>query len=473
MIQSLSDVPGRKTIVFFSEGLPVTPALSAKLDHVIDAANRANVTTYAVDAKGLRTKSTLTNARKELDGFVEERLIQLGSGADRTEQPLTMAFERVEDTLRLDSRTGLAGWPRTPEAFFVEETNDLSSAFRRIDEDNQFHYLLTYSPKNGEFDGKFRAIQVKVRRPGTQVFARKGYRAIRTPGAIDAGELRASRAGPARSHAAAERLPGARRRLQLPGPRAPGSDPGAGARRAPARCASTSIRNGPPTPGRRRSSCASGMARGTRCRSSASSTLLSGDAKDVTAAKTGEILFYREPDLCAGRLHHGVDRLRRDRAARQRARRHADRSGGGAARPLGMSSLVLVSRVEEINGPAPAESDARSRRSTSAARCSIPNLGEPIRSPPRASCRSTSRSTATWRLPRPPRSCCATASALAEAPVELPPATGSRVQHVGRLPIGALPAGTYELRIRVTDGRHEMFGPRSSRCRNRIPHRYP
>jgi hypothetical protein len=45
---------------------------------------------------------------------------------------------------------------------------------------------------------------------------------------------------------------------------------------------------------------------------------------------------------------------------------------------------------------------------------------------------------------------------VAEAPVQLAPATGSRVQHVGRLPIGTLPAGTYELRIRVTDGHQEI-----------------
>ena len=187
VIQSLSFVPGRKTIVFFSEGLPVTPTLSTRLDHIIEAANRANVTTYAVDAKGLRPKSTLTNMRKEMDAFAEDRLIQLATGADRTEQPLTMAFERVEDTLRLDSRSGLARLADETGGFLLEQTNDLSSAFRRIAEDNQFHYLLTYSPKNGEFDGKFRRIQVKVRRPGAQVFARKGYRAARTPRAVDAG----------------------------------------------------------------------------------------------------------------------------------------------------------------------------------------------------------------------------------------------------------------------------------------------
>ena len=45
---------------------------------------------------------------------------------------------------------------------------------------------------------------------------------------------------------------------------------------------------------------------------------------------------------------------------------------------------------------------------------------------------------------------------VAEGPVQLPPASGSRVQHVGRLPIGTLSAGTYELRILVNDGVHDM-----------------
>src|SRR5262249_27552860 len=36
VVQSLAMYPGRKTIVFFSEGLPVTPSLTAKLDTLID-----------------------------------------------------------------------------------------------------------------------------------------------------------------------------------------------------------------------------------------------------------------------------------------------------------------------------------------------------------------------------------------------------------------------------------------------------
>jgi hypothetical protein len=114
VIRSLSYLPGCKTIVLFSEGLPVSPVLSTRFDALIEAANRANVTAYAVDAKGLRTRSDLSAARKEVDTFAEERLTQIASGSNRTEQPLSMGFERVEDTLKLDSRTGSRDSPRKP-----------------------------------------------------------------------------------------------------------------------------------------------------------------------------------------------------------------------------------------------------------------------------------------------------------------------------------------------------------------------
>ena len=231
VVKSLAPYPGRKTIVFFSEGLPASPALSARLDSVIDAANRANVTTYAVDAHGLRARSTTNALRKEMDVFGEERLIQNATGVGRTEQPLTMALERVQDMLQLDSRTGLARLSQDTGGFLIENSNDLSAAFRRIDEDNQFHYLLTYQPKNAAFDGKFRAIQVTVRRPGVQVFARKGYRAISSPPPTDPASTRSPGPRPARPRAASQRIRRLCRRLQLPRCRAPRAHAGSGARR--------------------------------------------------------------------------------------------------------------------------------------------------------------------------------------------------------------------------------------------------
>ena len=112
VVQTLAMLPGRKTIVFFSEGLPVSPALSAQLDAVIDAANRANVTDVcdrrARAAHASRGRRTL---KKEMDGFVDDRFGQLGIGSERTQQPLTMAIRasRGYAAARQPHRAGPAG----------------------------------------------------------------------------------------------------------------------------------------------------------------------------------------------------------------------------------------------------------------------------------------------------------------------------------------------------------------------------
>jgi VWFA-related protein len=53
LAKSLRTVPGRKTLILFSEGFPLTSERQPELDATIDAANRANVAIYAIDARGL------------------------------------------------------------------------------------------------------------------------------------------------------------------------------------------------------------------------------------------------------------------------------------------------------------------------------------------------------------------------------------------------------------------------------------
>jgi VWFA-related protein len=453
VVQSLSYLPGRKTIVFFSEGLPVSPSLAARLDYVIDVANRANVTAYAVDAKGLRAKSTLTNARKEMETFAEERLNQVTTGTDRTNQPLTMAFERVEDTLRLDSRSGLAKLSEDTGGFLVEQTNDLASAFRRIDEDNQFHYLLTYSPKNTEFDGKFRAIHVKVHRPGAEVFARKGYRAVRTASTIGVDSYEA----PALTLLDRTPLPNAfpvhAAGFSFPEPARPGLTP------VLVHVGTDSLQF---TVDGQRSTYAARVAivvrirdgRGHEVLKLSQQYLLAGDANDLEAARKGEILFYREADLAPG--VYTMDSIVFDGIAQRGSARVATLTVPAFdPTALVMSSLVLVHRVEEVNDP-PAPGPNATPPLYVGRLLVYPNLGEPI------------RKSAGVELPfyfalygnvagaKAYAQLLQNGEVKAEAPVQLPPATGSRVQHVGRLPIGALPAGTYELRLRVVGSGGEV-----------------
>src|SRR6266568_1365937 len=53
LAKGLADVPGRKTVVFLSDGFPLTPELTSELSAAVDACNRANVAIYPIDVRGL------------------------------------------------------------------------------------------------------------------------------------------------------------------------------------------------------------------------------------------------------------------------------------------------------------------------------------------------------------------------------------------------------------------------------------
>ena len=447
-IRSLAEYPGRKAVVFFSEGLPVSPALSAKLDAVIDAAGRANVTAYAVDAKGLRGTTSTATLLKEVTAHADERLAQVSSGGNRTNEPLTLAFERIEDTLKLDSRTGLARLAEETGGFLVEHSNDLASAFRRIEEDSHFQYRLTYSPRNTAFDGKFRSIRVKVRRPSTQVFARRGYRALRAPAAVTAANDEA----PALA--------------VLDGGRLPNNFPvhtGAFSFPEPGRPGLTSVLVHVSTSNLQfavdRASTYSGQAivlvrvkgsAGSEAQTLSQHYLLSGDVRDLEAARRGEIIFYRELDLEPG--VYTVESVVFDAAASQASARVATLNVPARNRKEGMSSLVLVNRIEETTDTGA----AAGRPPLYVGRTLLyPNLGEPI------SKASTGELPFYFTLYDIPESAVSAqllrnGRPVAEVSVALPPGGGPRVQHVGRVPIAALPSGIYELRIIVRTASQEL-----------------
>ena len=58
----------------------------------------------------------------------------------------------------------------------VLNNNDLDTGLRRISDDLSSYYLLGYYSTNGKLDGRFHSIKVRVKRPGVDVRARKGYR---------------------------------------------------------------------------------------------------------------------------------------------------------------------------------------------------------------------------------------------------------------------------------------------------------
>ena len=181
MVHTMGRLPGRKSIVLFSEGIKLPPGVYRLFLGVIDAANRANVSIYTVDAAGLRTESAQRAGRDTIysagsTGFETGYAGEVGGG------PLGANMEAIEYGLRSDPHFGLGQLAEDTGGLLLESTNNFKPAFERLNSDLRNYYLIGYTPLKRTFDGKFRTIQVKVKRSGVAVAARKGYFAVRNPG---------------------------------------------------------------------------------------------------------------------------------------------------------------------------------------------------------------------------------------------------------------------------------------------------
>lgn len=128
-------------------------------------ANRGNVTFYPVYARGLAANDAPI-------------------GPD---QPSSPSQDRAGLATRQDSLRQLA---LETDGIAVIGSNDIERGMTRILDDVSSYYLLGYYTTNTKLDGRFRNITVRVRRPGVQVRARRGYRAPTAAdltGAPDAG----------------------------------------------------------------------------------------------------------------------------------------------------------------------------------------------------------------------------------------------------------------------------------------------
>lgn len=130
-------------------------------------ANRNNVSLYMLDPRGL--------AGFEFD-------INEGVGLQMDAESL----RTTQDSLRVmaDETDGRA----------IVNRNDLGTGLAQMMRDASAYYLLGYSSSAAPTDGRFHQIRVRVKRPGIEVRARRGYWALRADEAAVA--MAAPKAGP-------------------------------------------------------------------------------------------------------------------------------------------------------------------------------------------------------------------------------------------------------------------------------------
>jgi len=170
---------GRKTILFFSQGIQAPPTLEHVLLSAISEANRANVSVYAVDARGLSTASDTAAARETLKEAVDTSIRQqmLRGFRPATREEMQMA-DTAESSLRMDAVATLGQLAESTGGVLISHTNDVRAGIARAVGDLRGYYEVSYSPSNREFDGRFRKVELKVTRPGVSVQTRSGYFAM-------------------------------------------------------------------------------------------------------------------------------------------------------------------------------------------------------------------------------------------------------------------------------------------------------
>ena len=451
VVNSMRALPGRKSVIFFSEGVAIPANVAARFKSVSDTANRANVSIYAMDAAGLRVESTSKESREGINAAAN-RMLRRNPTADVVGAAMTEALERNEEMLRRDPHSGLGQLADDTGGILIRNTNDLTGGFKRIDQDMRNYYMLSYVPKNDRFDGKFRAIGVKVRRPGTEVAARKGYYAVHVAGSIPVMSYEARPLALLESTPLPNAFPVRAAALKFP--------QSGGVETTPILVSlPASVMTFVPTEDG--TSYRAEFTVLVRLRNAANEVVdkmsqsynLTGPMDRLESVKRGNVLFYRSRELRAGlyTMEAIVHDALSDRASARLVTLEEPRVDQSALRA---SDLVLVASAERV-----AKTDRLSGNPFLVGDMLLyPNLGEPL------------RKSATPELgffftvypgkgaaPQGTLELLQNGTRLAALPLTLgEPDSSGRIQHVSRLPIGNLAAGTYDLRILLVDGRQQI-----------------
>ncbi len=179
--RALAGYPGRKNLLWISEAFPldVNPEASligpaphsyaSDLARVADSLIDAQVAVYPIDARGLTNSPTFDPASTGVD--------QLGRSMGANGGRLQSSISSGDEDLMSAHATMQEMAEKTGGRAYYNR-NDLDAAIRSGIADGSTYYTLAYYPENKDWNGKFRKIQVKAKRPGVKLRYRLGYFAV-------------------------------------------------------------------------------------------------------------------------------------------------------------------------------------------------------------------------------------------------------------------------------------------------------
>jgi VWFA-related protein len=190
-LRGLEALPGRKTLVFVSEGsgFGVSSPRSGipdALTRVIDRANRAGVVLYAIDPGGIRSMTRAQGgdrgsdiAQRRTPNYTNEPLraqpVQGGGGVPMEQSPAAALADATRRWMQVDRQEWLQWLAERTGGFAVVSQNDLDAGMGRIVQDTRGYYLIGFDTSLAPGVRPDPAdVKITPLRRGMQIRARQG-----------------------------------------------------------------------------------------------------------------------------------------------------------------------------------------------------------------------------------------------------------------------------------------------------------
>jgi VWFA-related protein len=157
----------KKSLIYFASGLRLNGVNNqAQLQATTNAALKANVSFFPVDARGLVAEAPMGDATKGSPGGI-------GMYTGGSAMALASSFQRSQDTLyALGADTGGKA---------LLDYNDLSKGIQQAQQAISSYYIIGYYTSNATLDGKFRRVKIAMNGGLTaNVTYRQGYYSAKT-----------------------------------------------------------------------------------------------------------------------------------------------------------------------------------------------------------------------------------------------------------------------------------------------------
>lgn len=178
LVDGLREMPGRKSVMYFTSGMYLGPELDTPFRNLMGAANRDNVTFYSVDVRGVMTSAQNAGAMSQMNSGAKasnNTTQRLDGGATKDEM---RAADTIETAARNNVDMALRDLAESTGGFLIGDSNDLRQPLRQVNEEISSYYELSYNPGIESYDGSFRKLSVSANRKDLVIHARNGYFAL-------------------------------------------------------------------------------------------------------------------------------------------------------------------------------------------------------------------------------------------------------------------------------------------------------